>query len=152
MFDKGITPVQIFGTSNRFIEAYHTVLQPMCKATGLPPLAVDILMFAANNPEHATARNVCKYRGLKPGIVSVHVERLVSEGLLERREVPGDRRQTLLVCTAKAAPIVEEGHRLQKIFAKNLVAGLSEADKEAFKKTMALLSHNLDEIRKNGIK
>lgn len=152
MFDKGITPVHIFGTSNRFIEAYHTVLQPMCKATGLPPLAVDILMFAANNPEHATARNVCKYRGLKPGIVSVHVERLVSEGLLERREVPGDRRQTLLVCTAKAAPIVEEGHRLQKIFAEKLVAGLSEVDKEAFKKTMALLSHNLDEIRKNGIK
>ena len=152
MFDKGITPVHIFGTSNRFIEAYHNVLQPMCKATGLPPLAVDILMFAANNPEHATARNVCKYRGLKPGIVSVHVERLVSEGLLERREVPGDRRQTLLVCTAKAAPIVEEGHRLQKIFAVKLVAGLSEADKEAFKKTMALLSHNLDEIRKNGIK
>lgn len=151
MFDKGITPMHIFGTSNRFIEAYHTVLQPMCKATGLPPLAVDILMFAANNPEHATARNVCKYRGLKPGIVSVHVERLVSEGLLERREVPGDRRQTLLVCTAKAAPIVEEGHRLQKIFAENLVAGLSEADKEAFKKTMALLSHNLDEIRKRGI-
>ena len=152
MFDKGITPVHIFGTSNRFIEAYHTVLQPMCKATGLPPLAVDILMFAANNPEHATARNVCKYRGLKPGIVSVHVERLVSEGLLERREVPGDRRQTLLVCTAKTAPIVEEGHRLQKTFAEKLVAGLSEADKEAFKKTMALLSHNLDEIRKNGIK
>lgn len=152
MFDKGITPVHIFGTSNRFIEAYHTVLQPMCKVTGLPPLAVDILMFAANNPEHATARNVCKYRGLKPGIVSVHVERLVSEGLLERREVPGDRRQTLLVCTAKTAPIVEEGHRLQKIFAEKLVAGLSEADKEAFKKTMALLSHNLDEIRKNGIK
>ncbi len=152
MFDKGITPVHIFGTSNRFIEAYHIVLQPMCKATGLPPMAVDILMFAANNPEHATARNVCKYRGLKPGIVSVHVERLVSEGLLERREVPGDRRQTLLVCTAKAAPIVDEGHRLQKIFAEKLVAGLSEADKEAFKKTMALLSHNLDEIRKNGIK
>lgn len=152
MFEKGITPVHIFGTSNRFIEAYHTVLQPMCKATGLPPLAVDILMFAANNPEHATARNVCKYRGLKPGIVSVHVERLVSEGLLERREVPGDRRQTLLVCTAKAAPIVEEGHRLQKIFSEKLVAGLSEADKEAFKKTMALLSHNLDEIRKRGIK
>lgn len=84
--------------------------------------------------------------------MSVHVERLVSEGLLERREVPGDRRQTLLVCTAKTAPIVEEGHRLQKIFAEKLVAGLSEADKEAFKKTMALLSHNLDEIRKNGIK
>ena len=151
MFDKGITPMHIFGTSNRFIEAYHTVLQPLCKATGLPPMAVDILMFAANNPEHATARNVCKYRGLKPGIVSVHVERLVSEGLLERREVPGDRRQTLLVCTVKAAPIVDEGHRLQKTFAEKLVAGLSEADKEAFKKTMVLLSHNLDEIRKNGI-
>lgn len=151
MFGKGTIPVQIFSKANRFIEAYHSVLQPLCKQSGLPPMALDILMFAANNPEYATARNVCKYRGLKPGIVSVYVERLVGDGLIERQTVPGDRRQTLLVCTDKAVPIVEEGRRLQRLFAEKLETGLSESDKEAFHKTVAIFDHNIDEIRKNGV-
>ena len=73
MLDTGITPIRVFSNAARFIEAYHRVLQPLCRESGLPPLAVDILMFAANNPEYATAKNICKYRGMKPSIVSVHV-------------------------------------------------------------------------------
>ena len=151
MFDGEITPIRVFSNANRFIEAYHAVLQPLCRESGLPPLAVDVLMFAANNPDYATARNVCKYRGLKPGIVSVHVERLVSEGYLERQNVPGDRRQTLLVCTEKAQPLVEQGRALQKRFSERLTMGLSDADKEALHKAMTLLDNNIEEIRKNGL-
>lgn len=151
MFDVEITPIRVFSNANRFIEAYHAVLQPLCRESGLPPLAVDVLMFAANNPDYATARNICKYRGLKPSIVSVHVERLVSEGYLERQNVPGDRRQTLLVCTEKAQPLVEQGRALQKRFSERLTMGLSDADKEALHKAMTLLDNNIDEIRKNGL-
>ena len=121
MLETGVTPIRVFSNANRFIEAYHRVLQPLCKGSGLPPLAVDILMFAANNPDYATARNICKYRGMKPGIVSVHVERLVSEGYLARQPVPGDRRQTLLACT------------------------------EALHKAMTRMDENIDDIRKNGL-
>lgn len=53
---------------------------------------MDILLFLANNPEHNTAKDICRMRGHKSGIVSVHVERLVNDGLLERQEMPGDRR------------------------------------------------------------
>ena len=151
MFDVEITPIRVFSNANRFIEAYHAVLQPLCKESGLPPLALDVLMFAANNPDYATARNICKYRGLKPSIVSVHVERLVSEGYLERQNVPGDRRQTLLVCTEKAQPLIEQGRALQKRFSERLTMGLSAADKEALHKAMTLLDNNIDEIRKNGL-
>lgn len=151
MFDGEITPIRVFSNANRFIEAYHAVLQPLCRESGLPPMAVDILMFAANNPDYATARNICQYRGMKPSIVSVHVERLVSEGYLERQNVPGDRRQTLLVCTEKAQPMVERGRALQKRFSEMLIRGLSDADKEALHKAMTLLDHNIDEIRKNGL-
>ncbi|MCI5810483.1 MAG: MarR family transcriptional regulator [Clostridiales bacterium] len=152
MFDSGITPMQVFNNANRFIEAYHTVLHPLCKATGLPPMAVDILMFAANNPPYATARNICQYRGLKPGIVSVHVERLVSEGFLTRQPVPGDRRQTLLVCTEKALPFVTAGKQLQKEFTEQLLNGISESDLAAFRKALIMFSKNIDEIQKKGSK
>lgn len=151
MLDREITPIRVFSNANRFIEAYHAVLQPLCRESGLPPMAVDILMFAANNPDYATARNICQYRGMKPSIVSIHVERLVSEGYLERQNVPGDRRQTLLVCTEKAQPMVEQGRALQKRFSERLTMGLSDADKEALHKAMTLLDNNIEEIRKNGL-
>lgn len=151
MFDGEITPIRVFSNANRFIEAYHAVLQPLCRESNLPPLAVDVLMFAANNPDYATARNICKYRGLKPSIVSIHVERLVSEGYLERQNVPNDRRQTRLLCTPKAQPLIERGRELQKRFSERLTAGLSSADKDALHKAMTLLDSNIDEIRKNGL-
>ena len=115
-------------------------------------MAVDILMFAANNPPYATARNICQYRGLKPGIVSVHVERLVSEGFLTRQPVPGDRRQTLLVCTEKALPFVTAGKQLQKEFTEQLLNGISESDLAAFRKALIMFSKNIDEIQKKGSK
>ena len=151
MFDTGMTPIRIISNAARFIEAYHRVLQPLCRESGLPPLAVDILMFAANNPEYATAKNICKYRGMKPSIVSMHVERLVGEGYLQRQEVPGDRRQTLLVCTERAQSLIERGRDLQKQFSERLTLGMSDADREALHKAMTLFDNNIEEIRKNGL-
>ena len=91
----------LFSHANKMTKAYHVMLTPLCKEAGLPPLALDILLFLANNPEHNTAKDICRMRGHKSGIVSVHVERLVNDGLLERREMPGDRRQTRLICRRK---------------------------------------------------
>lgn len=78
-----LTASRLFRGANRFLEAYHAALQPVCQATGLPPMAVDILMFFANNPESSTAGDLCRCRGLKSGIVSVHIDRLVNAGLLK---------------------------------------------------------------------
>ena len=145
------TASRIFNAANRFIEAYHTVLQPICKDTGLPPMAVDILMFLANNPDSNTAGDICRCRGLKTGIVSVHVDRLVNEGLLMRQAVPGDRRKTQLVCTEKADSIIETGRELQKSFAQKLLAGMSDADIEVFHNCLTNLSNNIEEIRTSGV-
>ena len=142
---------KMFNGANRFIEAYHTALQPICKETGLPPMAVDILMFIANNPDSATAGDICRCRGLKTGIVSVHIERLVNEGLLLRQAVPGDRRKTRLICTDAADGIIEKGRELQKSFAQRLLVGLSDKEIEVFHSCLRVLGNNMEEIRKNGL-
>ena len=41
----------LFSHANKMTQAYHIMLTPLCKETGLPPLALDILLFLANNPE-----------------------------------------------------------------------------------------------------
>ena len=151
MNDLNFTASKMFNSANRFIEAYHTVLQPICKDTGLPPMAVDILMFIANNPENGTAGDICRFRGLKSGIVSVHIDRLVNEGLLLRQAVPGDRRKTRLVCTEAADGIIEKGRGLQLCFAQKLLTGLSDEDIEVFRNCLSVMGNNIDEIRKSGI-
>ena len=150
MPEQNFTASQMFRNANRFIEAYHAALQPVCRDTGLPPMAVDILMFFANNPESGTAKDVCQCRGFKSGIVSVHVDRLVNEGLLSRREVPGDRRKTALVCTPKADALIEEGRVLQRAFAQRLTEGLSAEDLAHFRRCVAVFSRNIDCIRRGG--
>ena len=118
----------LFSHANKMTQAYHIMLTPLCKEAGLPPLALDILLFLANNPEHNTAKDICRMRGHKSGIVSVHVERLVNDGLLERREMPGDRRQTRLICTEQAQALIERGRQVQWQFGRRLLEGIPEED------------------------
>ena len=149
MTEQNFTASQMFRNANRFIEAYHAALQPVCRDTGLPPMAVDILMFFANNPESGTAKDVCQCRGFKSGIVSVHVDRLVNEGLLLRKSVAGDRRKTQLVCTDTAGNIIEKGRELQKSFAERLLIGLSDEDIAVFRNCLAVIGENIEKIRKS---
>ena len=151
MLEPQMTASRMFYNANKFRDAYQIAMQPLCEETGLPQTAVDILLFLANNPDFDTARDICRCRSLKPGLVSFHVDRLVVEGLLERREVPGDRRKTRLVPTAKAAAMIERGRLLQKDFAARLLAGLSPADLEHFSRCLAAFDRNIESIRKSGL-
>ena len=147
MPELSLTAPAMFANAARFMDAYHTVLAPLCEQTQLPPAAVDILLFLANNPGHDTAAAVCRMRGLKPGIVSFHVDRLVTEGYLLRQGVPGDRRKTMLLCTEKAAPIIAQGRVLQHSFAEQLASGLSEEDLAHFRRCIAVFDRNIERIR-----
>ena len=141
-----MTAAELFVNTARFLDAYHTVMQPLCTEMRLPPAAVDIVLYLANNPGHNTAKDICRHKGMKPSIVSFHVDRLVTDGYLERRAVPGDRRKTALVCTEKAAPLIERGRMLQHRFAVELTRGLDEEDMIHFRRCVAAFDRNLDRL------
>lgn len=148
--DAALTASEIFANAARFTDAYYVAIQPLCERSSLPPMAVDILMFLANNPGHGTAGELCRCRGLKPAIVSFHVERLVQEGYLLRQSVPEDRRKTALLCTPKAEALIDEGRTLQRAFARSLTEGLSAEDVAHFRRCVAVFSQNIDRIRRSG--
>ena len=52
--DAALTASEIFANAARFTDAYYVAIQPLCERSGLPPMAVDILMFLATI--RATAR------------------------------------------------------------------------------------------------
>ena len=105
--------VQMHMHMRAFEEAYAAVLKPLCAELSMPQSALDILLFLANNPGYDTARDICFYRHMKPGIVSFHIDRLVGEGYLARKSDEKDRRVTHLAVTEAAEPVVARGRALQ---------------------------------------
>ena len=85
-------------------------------------------------------------RHLKPGIVSFHVENLVQEGYLERQNVPGDRRKCRLVCTEKAASIIEKGRALQAKFMRQMTKGLEKEQIDTLVTCLETFEKNLSGI------
>lgn len=126
--------------------AYSALCKPLCQQLHLTQTAFDILMFLANNPGYQTASDVVEVRKLKANLVSVNVDRLVHEGYLLREADPDDRRRTLLRCTEKARPIVEQGRAVQERFADLLLAHTDETQRRAFFEMMELINNNLDEM------
>lgn len=141
-----------FDHASKLIEAYHVMLSPLCKKITIPPLALDILLFVANHPHNATARDVCAVRGLKSGIVSVHIERLEEDGYIERTTSENDRRSLILTTTEKAQEIIAEGRQIQKTFAIRLLKGIDEEQLRIWETIMRTIDANVDEVRKNPAK
>ena len=137
---------QVSIAARQLLEGYTAAMQPLCRREGLAPNGVDILLFLANNPGLDTARDVCTYRGLKPGIVSFHVEKLVQEGYLLRQPAPGDRRKCRLVCTEKAGPVVQQGRELQETFFRRLARGLEPEDLAVFRRCLEGFRRNLSQM------
>ncbi len=131
---------------HKLLQAYGIVCRSLCQEIKMPQTAFDILMFLANNPNFYTARDIVEIRGIKANLVSVNVEKLVREGLLERKPVPEDRRKTMLLCTPKAQPIIETGRRLQEDFYGRLFENIDEASREVFHRVTKCIEKNLDKL------
>lgn len=136
--------------TKKFMAAYKAAQKKVCKAWNVPEVSLDILLFLANNPEYTTARDIVEVRSIKANLVSQHVDRMVREGYLCRKEVQGDRRKRDLSLTEKAVPIIEAGRKMQTDFFETLFHGVSEGEKRTFFETMDIMSRNMDKILKGN--
>ena len=130
--------------------AYSNCCKSLCKEIGLPQTAFDYLLFLGNNTDYRTASELVEIRKIKANLVSVNVDKLVSDGYLERRSVAGDRRKTEQICTAKAQPIIERGQQLQEAFKKQLLGDLDEKEQKLLDMLMAKIDHSLDRMLEGG--
>ena len=146
-----ITIQEMNGHARKIGMAYEMTLLPLAMETDMPHTAISILLFLANNPDFATARDICEMRGLKRPNVSAHVERLVQEGYIERRAVPGDRRKDALVCTEKATKIVELGRARQIQIAEAVLDGISEEARAEMERCFMQMNNNIDRIIKEKV-
>lgn len=128
--------------------AYEHYCRPLCRELDMPQMAFDILMFLANNPESCTAKDISRGRGYRENILSVNINKLVSEGYLERAAVAGDRRKVRLVCTEKAQPIIARGQKALEEFHCLMKEGLSAEDMEICQRCLEIVGKNAERIEK----
>ena len=142
-----VTASEMTAFLRHFADAYALWMQPLNRLYALPPNGLDILLFLANNPGRDTAGDICRYRHLKPGLISVTVEKLVQAGYLQRQTMPGDRRKDRLVCTPNADEIIRRGREYQAAFAKRFNCGLTEAEIACAMHIFSVVDQNLMQIK-----
>ena len=128
-------------------QAYEGWCKPLCRELGMPQMAFDILMFLSENPERCTARDINRHHGFKENILSVNVNKLVSEGYLQRLAMEGDRRKVRLVLTEKARPIITRGKRAQEEFDRLIREGITPEELAVFAKCLETAGENARRMR-----
>lgn len=136
---------------HNLMEAYEYVCQPVCKEVGLTQTSLNIMVFLANNPEYNRARDVSRFLGIKPSLISFHVEKLVGEGYLQRQTIPGNRRSIKLVITEKARPLVEKGCGIMDDFCDMVTRGMSEEERCQLRSHLAIIGENVMMLREGKI-
>ncbi len=131
-----------FIRSRGVVKLYNSLFDALLEKYQLTQLEIDILLFLANNPPFDTARDIVEKRHLAKSHVSAGVESLASRGLLERSRLDGNRKTIHLRLTEQAAPVIEEGRAVQLRYARLLLNGFTDQEREQ-------LFHFLERVGKN---
>ena len=132
---------------HRIRQAYEDWCKPLCRELGMPQMAFDILLSLSMPPERCTARDINRQHGFKENILSVNINKLVSEGYLERCAVEGDRRKVRLALTEKAQPIVARGNRAVEEFNLLMREGVTPEELDIFFKCLCAAGENARKIQ-----
>ena len=124
------------------LNAYNKMCEPILHEFDIPQVSFDILMFLKNNPDLCTAQQISEFRNIKKNLVSVHVDKLVTAGYLQRGIVAGDRRKILLSCTEKAEPILKAGLKMQQDFNHRLIFNIPEEYMSIYKEIIESMANN----------
>lgn len=137
-----MTPSTFITFFHDALNAYNKMCEPILHEFDIPQVSFDILMFLKNNPDLCTAQQISEFRNIKKNLVSVHVDKLVTAGYLQRGTVVGDRRKILLSCTEKAKLILKAGLKMQQDFNQRLILNIPEEHLSIYKEIIESMAVN----------
>lgn len=132
---------------------YEMLSSKICKKYQLTQMEYDILIFLHNNPQHNTAAEIVKIRKSTKSHVSSSLKSLENRGLVERIQSTCNKKHIEIVLSEEAVPIIEDGIKVQKEFAKTLLHGLTAEEKHICTEVFNKICKNADEyLKTNGNK
>jgi DNA-binding MarR family transcriptional regulator len=130
--DLAFEPVAVITRLARIRRHIDRELEPVFERFGLSPSTFEALVTLTRVAGDAgvSQKRLADEFGVTPGTISVRVDRLVAEGLAERRPDPESKRNSLVALTDRGRELFE---RVAPVHLENehrLLAALSDDDRE----------------------
>jgi Transcriptional regulators len=110
----------------------------------LPPQQLGAVVRIGRGGPQGMTRMASRF-GRTGAAVSQMVNRLVVQGLVERREAPEDRREKRIRLTAKGSRILAEFDEARKVWMRGLVEGLGPEETERAVQALETLARSIRE-------
>jgi MarR family transcriptional regulator, transcriptional regulator for hemolysin len=137
-----LNPMRTFGfllkdTTRRYVNRF----EQRARSLGLTLPQCKVLVFLANH-EGMSQAQLAELADLEPMTLVRVVDSLESQGCLERRNDPADRRARRLYLLPKGKPLVDEVWRLAELTRREAFAGIP-------RKQVDLVIESLEKIQRN---
>lgn len=130
--DLATEPLGVVTRLDRVRSHIDAELQPLIQSHGLGPANLAVLAALARiGDEHGVSQRMLMAElGLTSGTISVRMDRLVDEGLIDRRPDPDSGRSTLITLTARGREVFERVLPAYLAAEGRLLAALSDEERD----------------------
>jgi DNA-binding MarR family transcriptional regulator len=131
--DLDFEPVALITRLARIRRHIDRELQPVFERFGLSPSTFEALvtLMRIAGDTGVSQKRLADEIGVTPGTISIRVDRLVDEGLAERRSDPGSKRNSLVALTDQGRELFERVAPAHLANERRLLASLSDEDRRA---------------------
>lgn len=141
--------IQMLNLFRSSYEVYDNLTESLCKKASICHSALNILILISQDNGNVYAKDLVDMLGLKPNMVSLHINNLVNAGYLKREMLPKDRRKIKLVCTTKSKRVVNEAIKIVNELRSKMFDGLNEEEVEIYNKSINVVKENIENLKKN---
>jgi len=130
--DLDFDPLGVCARLTRVRTHVDVEVERVLTAHGLSPATFAVLITLARVGDGAgvSQRRLMDELGLTSGTISLRMNKLVEEGLIERREDPASRRNTLITLTEKGRELFERAVPAHLQNERRLLSALSDGERE----------------------
>src|SRR4051812_23270453 len=130
--DLDFSPLAVVSRLGRLRAHIDAELDGVFAAHGLtaPSFAVLVTLARVDDGGGVSQRRLMDELGLTSGTISVRMDRLVAEGLVDRRPDPRSRRNTLITLTARGRELFERIVPAHLANERRLLAALSDEEQD----------------------
>jgi len=115
------------------------------RTVGLSLVQMTVLMHLYyQGPNEVT--NICEMMQISPAGASQMIERLVQQGVVQRAEIPDDRRVRLVSLTEHGRALVMESIQARQAWIDELTASLSDEERTDIAQSLQILSEHASKL------
>lgn len=136
-----------FWDRHKTITRYYELLTAtVCEKYQLRRMEYDILMFLYNSPQYNTAADIAKVRKSTKSHVSTSLKVLEDRGLIVKKTDEENKKHIEIFISEAADAIINDGLKMQKRFARDMLDGLSKEETAVCKRAFEKICDNAEKL------